>query len=437
MLTALSRAIIAGALLAGSAKAGDHFIISQCRELSYTRIDPLRFPGQPGPHAHNVVGAHFYFPSADQPYRGANTDNWILSNGDPTGLTMHGDFINGWNQDTLEQTLQQCNTPNAPEENLQACAPLAKSLNVDAANNCLSEGNIANEDVGLTAPITTFPGCNPYWGWDTPNKPTCNTPDNVALVQPSGRYTVPDYKLNLPLANGTSSQSVTGPAGGNSTDYYSYTSSSYAYTATSSYSSSSPASTPAAALSVSATQTASSAEVTPTGDVKSENPTSSAAAASYTVSGSDASAPSAVSTSSGVPASSAVPTSSSSYDFGNGSNPTSTQSAGAPALTASSQATSTASTNAPAQNPGAGTQVTSVIISSASYTPSTPSSANYSGTSPTNYSSSTSPANATPAAQNANTLNPGYNNGGKTCRRKSNKGLRARRHREKKRRTIN
>ncbi|KAG8728060.1 hypothetical protein FRC11_011874, partial [Ceratobasidium sp. 423] len=431
MLTSLSRAIIAGALLAGSVKAGDHFIITQARQLSYTRVDPLRTPGTVGPHVHNVVGGskfaadsttpeilqqskcsstmvqddksvywtpllyynhgngsyspvvsstriyyflkpgngttpvkafpkgfrmlgggysesrpqtfpprgqlsydqkqaldprinaimwgcsagavqgqgnggslpgqrpylpndapngcgvvnagmffpscgdgrldsddhfshmayplddsngyncppshpikyptifieHFYFPGADQPYRGANNDNWILSNGDPTGLNMHGDFLNGWNQDTLEQTMSQCNTPNAPQDNLQACAPLAKSLDVDAANTCLSEGNIADEDVGLSAPITGFPGCNPYWGWESRTKPTCAASSNVGLVQPSGRYTVDALKLNLPIANGTS-KSVTGPAIGNSTSYYSNyygSSSSYASTATASY----------------------------------------------------------------------------------------------------------------------------------------------------------------------------------------------------------
>ncbi|CAE6422081.1 unnamed protein product [Rhizoctonia solani] len=404
MLTTLSRAIVAGALLAGSAKAGDHFILSQCRQLSYTRIDPMVAASSVGPHVHNIVGAsnfgpdsgspdtlqqakcsstmvqddksnywspllyynhgngsyspvlsstriyyflkpgngtvpvkafprgfrmmgggysdhrpqdypprgelnydqqkaldprinaikwgcsagavqgqgnggslpgqrpylpndapngcgvvnagtffpscsdgrldsddhfdhmrypldgpngyncpsshptkyptifleHFYFPSADQPYRGANTDNWVLSNGDPTGLNMHVDFINGWNQDTLEQTMQQCNTPNAPEEDLGKCAPLARSLSVDAADQCLSEGNIADENIGLSSPVSQLPGCNPYWGWESRTKPACKSKENVALVQPSGRHTTPALKLNLPLADGTKSKAASG-----------------------------------------------------------------------------------------------------------------------------------------------------------------------------------------------------------------------------------
>ncbi|CAE6378171.1 unnamed protein product [Rhizoctonia solani] len=398
MLTSFSRAVIAGALLASSVKAGDHFILSQCRDLSYTRVDPMTNPGTVGPHVHNIVGAsnfspdsgspdvlqqakcsstmiqddksnywspllyynhgngsyspmisstriyyflkpgngtipvkafprglrmlgggyadrrpdpypptgelsydqqqamdprinaikwgcssgavqgqgnggslpgqrpylpndapngcgvvnagvffpscgdgrldsedhfdhmrypldgpngyncptshpnkyptifleHFYFPSENQPYRGPNQDNWILSNGDPTGLNMHGDFINGWNQDTLEQTMQQCNTPNAPEADLQNCAPLAKSLNVQAADTCLSEGNIADEDIGLSVPITGLPGCNPYWGRESRTKITCKSNGDVGLAQPSGRYTVPDFKISLPVAGSKS-----------------------------------------------------------------------------------------------------------------------------------------------------------------------------------------------------------------------------------------
>ncbi|CAE6427174.1 unnamed protein product [Rhizoctonia solani] len=170
----------------------------------------MRYPLD-GPNGYNCPASHpnkyptiflehFYFPSPNQPYRGPNQDNWILSNGDPTGLNMHADFINGWDQDTLEQTMQQCNTPNAPEEHLENCAPLAKSLNVQAADNCLSEGNIADEDIGLFAPIKMLPGCNNYWGRESYTKPSCKSNGDVGLVPPSRRYTDPNFKLNLPDA---------------------------------------------------------------------------------------------------------------------------------------------------------------------------------------------------------------------------------------------
>ncbi|CCO34188.1 hypothetical protein BN14_08281 [Rhizoctonia solani AG-1 IB] len=67
MLSVLSGALIAGALLAGSAQAGDHFILTQNRQLCYTRIDPLRTPGTVGPHVHNVVGGSNFSPDSTTP----------------------------------------------------------------------------------------------------------------------------------------------------------------------------------------------------------------------------------------------------------------------------------------------------------------------------------------------------------------------------------
>ncbi|KAF8683220.1 hypothetical protein RHS04_01737 [Rhizoctonia solani] len=671
MLTSLSGALIAGALLAGSANAGDHFIQTQNRQLSYTRIDPLRTPGTVGPHVHNVVGAsnfspdsttpeilqqskcsstmvqddksiywtplvyynhgngsyspivsstriyyflkpgngtqpvkafpkgfrmlaggyndrrpdtypprgelsydqlqamdpriaaikwgcsagavqgegnggslpgqrpylpndapngcgvlnaglffpscgdgrldsddhfshmaypldesngyncppshpikyptifmeHFYFPSADQPYRGANQNNWILSNGDATGLNMHGDFINGWNQDTLEQTMQQCNTPNAPEADLQACAPLAKSIDVEAANTCLSEGNIADEDVGLLAPITGFPGCNPYWPAESPTKPVCVASSNVGLVQPSSRLTVDEFKMNLPIANGTS-KTITGPSVGNMTDDYNYNygpSSSYAATATSSYADTTTTTTSAESA-ASATETASSSEPRSTGEITpSADVTSTGSSATGTASGSEAvpteiastitastedpastgaaltgsqatSAAGVSSTESGLANEASATATDSSILGGSTGVPTSSVPAASSVASASSaDPTQTTSSDPehPVVTPGNQGSVApnEPTLSATSYlptssgapaaatntAPSTDQSVPTSASSPdssaaTSVSSTTSPANAVPTSQNANTLNPGNNSGRpKTCRRKSNR----------------
>ncbi|KAF8755896.1 hypothetical protein RHS01_04664 [Rhizoctonia solani] len=67
MLATFSSAVIASALLASSVKAGDHFILSQCRDLSYTRVDPMTNPGGIGPHVHNIVGASIFSPDSGSP----------------------------------------------------------------------------------------------------------------------------------------------------------------------------------------------------------------------------------------------------------------------------------------------------------------------------------------------------------------------------------
>ncbi|KAF8755898.1 hypothetical protein RHS01_04662 [Rhizoctonia solani] len=620
MLTSLSGALIAGALLAGSANAGDHFIQTQNRQLSYTRIDPLRTPGTVGPHVHNVVGAsnfspdsttpeilqqskcsstmvqddksiywtplvyynhgngsyspivsstriyyflkpgngtqpvkafpkgfrmlaggyndrrpdtypprgelsydqlqamdpriaaikwgcsagavqgegnggslpgqrpylpndapngcgvlnaglffpscgdgrldsddhfshmaypldesngyncppairsstrrsswskHFYFPSADQPYRGANQNNWILSNGDATGLNMHGDFINGWNQDTLEQTMQQCNTPNAPEADLQACAPLAKSIDVEAANTCLSEGNIADEDVGLLAPITGFPGCNPYWPAESPTKPVCVASSNVGLVQPSSRLTVDEFKMNLPIANGTS-KTITGPSVGNMTDDYNYNygpSSSYAATATSSYADTTTTTTtttpPPPRRPTDVTSTGSSA----TGTASGSEAVPTEIASTITASTEDPASTGAALT--GSQATSAAGVSSTESGLANEASATATDSSILGALLGSRPLLYPLHPEHPVVTPGNQGSVApnEPTLSATSTDQSVPTSASSPDSSAaTSVSSTTSPANAVPTSQNANTLNPGNNSGRpKTCRRKSNR----------------
>ncbi|ELU38833.1 hypothetical protein AG1IA_07138 [Rhizoctonia solani AG-1 IA] len=382
---------------------------------------------------------------------------------------MHGDFINGWNQDTLEQTMQQCNTPNAPEADLQACAPLAKSIDVKAANTCLSEGNIADEDVGLLAPITGFPGCNPYWPAESPTKPVCVASSNVGLVQPSSRLTVDEFKMNLPIANGTS-ETITGPSVGNMTEDYNYNygpSSSYAATATSSYADTTTTSAESAA---SATETAPSSEPTSTGEITpSADVTSTGSSATGTASGSEAvpteiaptttastedpastgaastgsqatSAAGVSSTESGL-ANEASATATDSYILGGSTGvPTSSVPAASSVASASSaDPTQTTSSDPehPVVTPGNQGSVapTEPTLSATSYLPtssgapaaatntasSTDQPVPTSASSPDNsaatgVSSTTSPANAVPTSQNANTLNPGNNSGRpKTC----------------------
>ncbi|KAG9087807.1 hypothetical protein FRC07_012734, partial [Ceratobasidium sp. 392] len=176
---------------------------------------PIKFPA--------MFMEHFYFPSPDQPYRGPNQDNWILSNGDPTGLS------------SLEAIMDQCNAPNAPGETPENCPAIAKMMNVDAADNCRSEGRIVYEEVGLTRPIDKLPGCNAYWPADQRNKPACKA-EEVPMGQPQTRWVNQDFKLAIGIWNGTDAE--------NSTPKQSTTSSTApATTTTTSSSSSAPPST--------------------------------------------------------------------------------------------------------------------------------------------------------------------------------------------------
>ncbi|KAI9062007.1 WSC-domain-containing protein, partial [Trametes sanguinea] len=98
--------------------------------------------------------------SVDQfDYHGEGT--WVLANGDTTGYGHHGDFQNGWDIDLLQEAIDTCTNANG---NVMDCPPLAAVFDQAAADACVLEGSIVDEDIGLDAPISRLPGCNPIYG---------------------------------------------------------------------------------------------------------------------------------------------------------------------------------------------------------------------------------------------------------------------------------
>ncbi|KAI0765890.1 hypothetical protein BD413DRAFT_637146 [Trametes elegans] len=119
--------------------------------------------------------------SVDQfPYWGAGS--WVLANGDTTGLGHHGDFQNGWDIDLLQEAIDTCTNANG---NVMDCPALAAKFDQAAADACVLETSIVNEDIGLTAPISALPGCNPiYNGKPAGPCPQASNPDIVPAQQP-------------------------------------------------------------------------------------------------------------------------------------------------------------------------------------------------------------------------------------------------------------
>ncbi|KAI9750831.1 MAG: hypothetical protein M4579_006293 [Chaenotheca gracillima] len=76
---------------------------------------------------------------------------FVFSNGDPTGFGYHGDFMNGWDQDVLEQAVEQC-TNNSGE---QTDCPI---FDIDQSPSCSFDmpSIIKSEDV--KGPMMKLPG---------------------------------------------------------------------------------------------------------------------------------------------------------------------------------------------------------------------------------------------------------------------------------------
>lgn len=118
-----------------------------------------------------------------------NDSNFILSNGDVTGLSYHGDFVNGWDRKVIQAVIDQdCRVG----DNLENCRAFDGLLDKNESRfNCRYQGQILSEDVGFIKPLSSLPGCNAKWGWDDgPTKPkTC--PEN----KPTPGYVSPQFQL--------------------------------------------------------------------------------------------------------------------------------------------------------------------------------------------------------------------------------------------------
>ncbi|KAI0123870.1 hypothetical protein BJ170DRAFT_99690 [Xylariales sp. AK1849] len=87
------------------------------------------------------------------------TQPFVLANGDRTGYSLHGDFISGWDTDTLDAIINSC---DAGDAGMDTCPDIPGGLNDD--NDCKAASPII-EALSLTDLLTALPGSNPLSGW--------------------------------------------------------------------------------------------------------------------------------------------------------------------------------------------------------------------------------------------------------------------------------
>ncbi|ESZ92207.1 hypothetical protein SBOR_7416 [Sclerotinia borealis F-4128] len=89
---------------------------------------------------------------------GQGKQPFVLSNGDPTGYSLHADFISGWDVETLQQIIDNC---NAGDSGMDKCPGLIGGLN-DASSSCTIPSPI---DEVVTGSMSKLPGNNPMGQW--------------------------------------------------------------------------------------------------------------------------------------------------------------------------------------------------------------------------------------------------------------------------------
>ncbi|KAK4222198.1 hypothetical protein QBC38DRAFT_513108 [Podospora fimiseda] len=113
---------------------------------------------------------------------------FVFSNGDATGFSVHADFISGWDEDELQNIIDNCNTGHAGLH----------------TNKCEIECPV-KEDV--TGPLDKLPGNNPIRGWQygsgggsnpAPNPGPVIEPSPIPSSSPAPNPPAPTIKSEAP-----------------------------------------------------------------------------------------------------------------------------------------------------------------------------------------------------------------------------------------------
>jgi hypothetical protein len=131
---------------------------------------------------------------------------YVLSTGDPVGLTYHADFLMAWNSSVLQDAVDNCHNMNG---DIYACQVLAPYIDEDAAGACTLESQVVNENVGLNgAQIPSVPGCNPV-RTDFSSMATCAASTAPSLVAATQTLTSGWADLGC-IVEGTNGRALTG-----------------------------------------------------------------------------------------------------------------------------------------------------------------------------------------------------------------------------------
>lgn len=109
---------------------------------------------------------------------------FVFANGDTTGFSFHGDFMNGWKTDVLTAAIKQCLNNDSLNGEISKCPPLAASTTPFFSTNCPERPPIVNETVrGI---VDKLPGCNPV------TKGPGRAPQQICATQPPLNKIIPD-----------------------------------------------------------------------------------------------------------------------------------------------------------------------------------------------------------------------------------------------------
>ncbi|KAF2658680.1 WSC domain-containing protein, partial [Lophiostoma macrostomum CBS 122681] len=117
-------------------------------------------------------------PQFDSEWDGDNHP-FVFSNGDPTGFGFHGDFINGWDVNVLQNAVDTCLDESGTTSRCNAV-----TLYTAAESNSCKLPSVVDEQVDGT--LHQLPGCNPiFYGPEPATPPSC---PKTELSAPIGNF---------------------------------------------------------------------------------------------------------------------------------------------------------------------------------------------------------------------------------------------------------
>jgi hypothetical protein len=151
----------------------------------------------PSTHPVHLVSIFYELWFSVAPFNALNDGGkFVLSTGDPNGFSLHGDFMNGWDNDVLSRAVQTCTDDSGVIENCGVFANENRFVSNSEMASCAAPNPLPSEDVGDSGSIPYLPGC-------------------VAITDGPGPASAADLDPNCVAASGGSS-SVT-PASSSAT----------------------------------------------------------------------------------------------------------------------------------------------------------------------------------------------------------------------------
>ena len=135
--------------------------------------------------------------------------HFALSNGDPTGYGLHGDFMNGWDSTVLSRAVDQCRSDTGVIEDCPVFQNEGRFYSDSEMNSCAAKNPLPDEQTGPGALLPYLPGCVALTGGPGPATPEDLVPGCVVgSVSGSGTGSVSPIPSSSAASSASSSSAA-------------------------------------------------------------------------------------------------------------------------------------------------------------------------------------------------------------------------------------